>query len=125
MEDVKDKIENIQGEPVEQPIETTEAQQDASQSAINGDSQPNPRAKYNKFALMGILLTLAAWITLSFNGKIALALSIVSFISACFGLKASTRSYRTTSITAIVASAVLMVVLSAFLIVIYIGLESL
>ena len=120
MEDVKDKTENIQDAPVQQTVEVAEPQQ----SNAANDALPNPRAKYNKFALFGILLTIAAWITLYFNGQVALGLSIVSFISACFGLKAATRPYRNTAITAIVASAVLMVVLSAFLIVIYIGLQS-
>ena len=118
MEDVKDKTENIQDATVQQTVEVAEPQQPQS------DALPNPRAKYNKFALFGILLTIAAWITLYFNGQVALGLSIVSFISACFGLKAASRPYRNTAITAIVASAVLMVVLSAFLIVIYIGLQS-
>lgn len=125
MEDLKDKIENKKEVMVQHTAEATEPQQEQSSGEANSHVQRDSRVKYNKFALLGILLTIAAWITLSFNGQVALGLSVVSFISACFGLKAATRSYRNTAITAIVASAVLMVVLSAFLIVIYIGLESL
>ena len=83
----------------------------------------NPR--FNIFALLGILATIAAWIILSFNGELAIGVSAGAFILACLGLKASTRTWRNTAITALVASAVLMVVLAAFLIVIRIGLNSL
>ena len=82
------------------------------------------RAKYNTFALLSIVFALAGWVILSFDGKLALAVSVISFILGCFGLKASTRTWRNTAITSIVASAVLMVVLSAFLIVIFVGLNS-
>ena len=82
------------------------------------------RAKYNTFALLSIVFALAGWVILSFEGKLALAVSVISFILGCFGLKASTRTWRNTAITSIVASAVLMVVLSAFLIVIFVGLNS-
>lgn len=84
----------------------------------------NKRAKFNKFALFAILLAIAAWIILSFNGKIALGVSAAAFLSGCFGLKASTRTWRNTAITAIVASAVLLIVLAAFMIVIYVGLNA-
>ena len=82
------------------------------------------RAKFNKFALLSIILTLAAWVVLSFEGKVALGISVFAFILGCVGLKSSTRTWRNTAITAIVASAVLMVVLSAFLIVIFVGLNA-
>lgn len=83
------------------------------------------RAKYNKFALISIVLAVGAWIALSFEGKIALAISVVAFICGCIGLKSSTRTWRNTAVTSLVASAVLMVVLTAFLIVIFVGLNSL
>lgn len=89
----------------------------------NEDNAIDKRAKFNKFALIGILLAIAAWVILSFNGKIALGCSAVSLICGCIGLKSSTRSWRNAAITSIVASAVLLIVLSAFLTVIYIGLK--
>lgn len=82
------------------------------------------RVKFNYLALTAIIAAFVAWVLLSFNGKIALAVSVFAFVSGCFGLKASTRSWRNTAITAIVASAVLMVVLTAVLIVLYVGLKS-
>lgn len=88
------------------------------------DNKSKRRRKFNVLALVSIILAIVAWILLSFDGPVALGTSIVAFLCACFGLKASTRSWRNTAITAIVASSVLMVVLTAFLIVLYVGLES-
>lgn len=87
------------------------------------DDVKDKRAKYNKFALIGILLAIASWVILTFNGQVALGCSAVALICGCAGLKSSTRSWRNTAITAVVASAVLLIVLSAFLILIYVGLK--
>ncbi len=127
MKEVKETIENIQTDLENKApgCHTNEELKDSAHGDTEGREPHDPRSKYNIFSLLGILLAVAAWIMLSFKGEIALGLSIASFICACFGLKASTRSWRNTAITAIVSSAVLMVVLSAFLIVIYIGLDSL
>lgn len=84
----------------------------------------DPRSKFNIFAIIGIILTIAAWIILSTDGKVALAVSVVAFIMACIGLKSSTRLMRNTAICSIVASGVLIVVVSAFLVVIFMGLNS-
>lgn len=93
-------------------------------AAQSAPSDNHNRAKFNKFALFAILLAIVAWVILSFNGKIALGISVAAFLSACFGLKASTRTWRNTAITAMVASAVLLIVLAAFMIVIYVGLNA-
>lgn len=93
--------------------------------ATQGDNNyNNSRAKFNKFAFFAILLAVAAWVILSFNGKIALWVSGASFLSGCFGLKASTRIWRNSATTALVASGVLLVVLSAFMFVMYVGLKA-
>lgn len=127
MKDVKENKDNIT-DTADQDIQGFQPAGNPGETDLHAaEERPNPdhRAKYNTLALAGIILAVAAWIVLSFNGEIALGLSIASFVSACLGLKASTRAWRNTAITAIVSSAVLMVVLSAFLIVIYIGLDSL
>lgn len=109
-------------QPIDQPSEAT--LENAAETAGTEPEKKDSRAKFNKFALLSILLTLAAWVVLSFDGKIALAISVVAFILGCIGLKSSTRTWRNTAITSLVASAVLMVVLSAFLIVIFVGLNA-
>lgn len=127
MKNVKENKDNtlettVQMAPGLQPAEKPEG---TDRQAAEDQCPRDTREKYSTLALAGIILAVAAWVVLSFKGEVALGLSIASFISACFGLKASTRAWRNTAITAIVSSTVLMVVLSAFLIVIYIGLDSL
>lgn len=95
----------------------------AAEQTVAGEVRDS-RVKFNYLALTAIIAAFVAWVLLSFNGKIALAVSVFAFVCGCFGLKASTRSWRNTAITAIVASAVLMVVLTAVLIVVYVGLKS-
>ena len=82
------------------------------------------RKKYNTFALIAILLTVAAWVILSFEGDIALGVGVVAFVAGCVGLRASSQAWRNAAITSIVASSVLIVVLVAFKIVFYIGLNA-
>lgn len=97
---------------------------DLEQNQVEENNKTKRRRKFDVLALVSIILAIAAWILLSFDGPIALGTSIAAFICACFGLKATTRSWRNTAITAIIASSVLLVVLTAFLIVLYVGLES-
>ena len=92
------------------------------QAANTADAHGHSR---NRFALISIIITVIAWVILSLNGIAALCIAVIGFITACFGLKAATRAWRNTAVTSIVASSVLIVVVSAFMIVIYIGLNSL
>ena len=82
------------------------------------------RSRYDKFAFLSIILTIAAWIILSFEGRVALAVCVIAFVLGCIGLKSHSRVWKNTAITSLVASSVLMVVLSAFMIVLFIGLNS-
>lgn len=82
------------------------------------------RKKFNAFAFISILLTIAAWIILSFEGDVALGVSVVAFVAGCIGLRASKQVWRNTAITSLVAASVLIVVLVAFKIVFYIGLNA-
>lgn len=83
-----------------------------------------PLNVYDKLAVLSVIVTIIAWVVLSFNGVAALIVSALAFVGACFGLKASRRLSRNVAITSIVASSVLMVVVGAFLIVIYVGMSS-
>lgn len=100
--------------------------QTINQPSVNENDAPqrDKRAKFNKFALLAILLAAGAWVVLSFDGKMALVVGALAFISSCFGLKASTRTWRNTATTAMVASSVLIIVLAAFMIVINVGLNA-
>lgn len=123
-----DKTKNTSSETAALTIAESEIQQDTAkttpeqQTAKTADTQGRSR---NRFALISIIITVIAWVILSLNGIAALCVAVAGFVTACFGLKAATRAWRNTAVTSIVASSVLIVVISAFLIVIYIGLNSL
>lgn len=103
---------------------TQEAQQPAPEAAIE-PAQPAQQATWHTWmAAIGAFLALTAWIALSFNGYAALTAGVAAFAAACLGLRAHTRPWRNLAITALIASAVIMVVLTAFLIVIFWGLNS-
>lgn len=79
-------------------------------------------------AWISLALTVAAWLTLMFtDGYVAMAVAmavaaavlIVGFLS----MRGSSRAIRNIAITAVIASMVLLVVLTAFIIVIKIGLQ--
>lgn len=90
----------------------------------DGTKAKEPMTVYDRLAMLSVVVTIIAWVVLSFNGVVALIISALAFTGACFGLKASRRLSRNVAITSIVASSVLMVVVGAFLIVIYVGLSS-
>lgn len=80
--------------------------------------------KYMWLAITSILLTAIAWIVGSYNGVAALIISAVAIITGMLSLKSHRKLIRNTAITAIIASAVLLVVILAFYIVIYLGLKT-
>lgn len=97
---------------------------DGNQDSVPAATAKSTGSRYDKFAFLSIILTIAAWIILSFEGRVALAVCVVAFVLGCIGLKSRSRVWKNTAITSLVASAVLMVVLSAFMIVLFIGLNS-
>lgn len=105
---------------------TNTINESAAVQASEPSVQPasDSRKKFNAFALLAILFTIAAWIILSFEGDVALGVGVVAFVAGCIGLRASSQAWRNTAITSIVASSVLIVVLVAFKIVFYIGLKA-
>lgn len=122
---------NYMNNDVKQPINnqpTAEVSDDRKTDGI-ADSAPSGvekshRSRYDKFAFLSIILTVVAWIILSLEGRVALAVCVAAFVLGCIGLKSRSRVWKNTAITSLVASAVLMVVLSAFMIVLFIGLNS-
>lgn len=110
---------NLQ-QPTDSNMDNKENNQETE--AQNTAETPNPRARFSKYAVIGIILAVIAWIALSFEGRIAWAISVLAIISSCIGLKAPSRTLRNTAITALVASSVLLIVVSAFLLVFLIGI---
>lgn len=75
-------------------------------------------------AAVAAVLAIAAWVVLCFNGYAALGVGLCAFVAACLGLHAHTRPWRNLATTAMIASGVVLVVLAAFLVVIFRGLNS-
>lgn len=75
-------------------------------------------------AWISLALTVAAWLTLMFtDGYVAMAVAATALIVGFLSMRGSSRAIRNIAITAVIASMVLLVVLTAFIIVIKIGLQ--
>lgn len=73
--------------------------------------------------LAAIVLAVAAWITLArATGYAAMAVAAAAIIVGAFGCRRRAGAWRNVAITAIIAAAVLIVVVLAFIIVLNIGL---
>ena len=76
-------------------------------------------------AWVSVALAVVSWILLLFsNGYVALGVGIAAFVAGVLGLHAHTRAWRNLATTALIAAGVILVVLAAFLIVIFWGLNS-
>lgn len=80
--------------------------------------------RYRIAAVVSLLAAIAAWLILPVSGKAAIVISAVAVLDACIGLKAKTRLLRNTAITALLASSVLLLVLTAVMAVLYIGINA-
>lgn len=84
-----------------------------------------PSANWHTWmAAVAAVLAIAAWVALCVNGYAALGVGVCAFVAACLGLHAHTRSWRNLATTALIASGVILVVIAAFLVVIFWGLNS-
>ncbi len=75
-------------------------------------------------AIVSIIITALSWISAGFNAWLGIGLSAVAVVIGALALKSHRHSIRNTAITSIIAATVLLVVISAFLIVIYLGLKT-
>lgn len=104
-------------------IPATEAPEHKAESAAAAAT--SPRAGWHTWmAAAAALLAIVAWVALCFNGYTALATGVAALIAAILGLHAHTRAWRNLATTALIAAGVLIVVLTAFIIVIFWGLNS-
>ncbi len=75
-------------------------------------------------AWVSLALTLFAWAALMWiNGYVAMAAALVAACAGIIGIRRYSGAVRNIAVTAVIASVVLVVVLTAFLIVIKIGLQ--
>lgn len=108
-----DKIQNSQPEVIEK--------ESVGRESAMGTSEPR---NFVWMAVLSIVLAVIAWIAGSYNGIAAMAVSTVAILPGALALKSHRHVIRNTAITAIIASAVLLVVLLAFYIVVYLGLKA-
>lgn len=106
---------DIQEKPVAQEPQAAEAAASAAPAVANW---------HTWMAALAAVLAIAAWVVLCINGYAALGVGVCAFVTACLGLHAHTRPWRNLATTALIASGVVLVVLAAFLIVIFWGLNS-
>jgi len=93
-------------------------------TASETTSRPAEAKRPVWLAATSIVLTVAAWIAGTFSGVVAMIISASAIIVGAMALKSRRHAVRNTAITSIIASAVLFVVIAAFLIVIYAGLKT-
>ncbi len=86
---------------------------------------PREASRFVWLASVSIIFTIAAWIAGSYSATAAIVTSAAAIITGALALKSHRHGVRNTAITSIIAAAVLLVVISAFCIVIYVGLGSL
>lgn len=75
-------------------------------------------------AVVSILLTVASWISAGWNAWVAIGLCSLAVVVGAFALRSHRHSVRNTAITSIIAATVLLVVVAAFMIVIYLGMKA-
>lgn len=99
----------------------SEPQQAATATAAAGPASAN---WHTWMAAVAAILSIAAWVALCVDGYAAFGVGVCAFVTACLGLHAHTRSWRNLATTALIASGVILVVIAAFLVVIFWGLNS-
>ncbi len=73
--------------------------------------------------LLSLILAIAAWVALGYtSGYYAMCVAAAAIIAGIIAVRRKTGAWRNTAITSIIAAAVLIVVVTAFLIVLKIGL---
>ena len=89
---------------------------------INNEQQETPATdareprRYAWFAIIALLLTVAAWIAATSSGFTALAIGIAALVAGICSLRSHRPIVRNTAITSIIAVAVLIIVVGAFII---------
>ena len=81
-------------------------------------------AWHSYFAIAALILAIVAWAVLLWsNGYVACAVAAVAVVCGFLGAHAGHGALRNAAVTAIIAGVVLLVVVSAFLVVLKIGLS--
>lgn len=91
-----------------------------SEETLNIDEVQHGRGiGFKTCAWVGAVVAIAAWVSMVFSGNVSFCLAIIGVVVSAFGARAPKGLVRDMAITAIVASAVLIVVFAIFFGVIY------
>ncbi len=105
----------VESEAVAPAVEPVEA-------APASTPQASRRSVRSMLAAISMVVTIMAWILLMWNGYAALGLGLAAIVLGVVGTRSRSAGWRNLAITSLIASAVLVIVMVAFLIVIYWGL---
>ncbi len=108
----------------EQPVAAAaDTEPSTATATATADAAP-VRGRFVWLAVASIFLTVISWICAGYNAWAAIVVAAVAIVAGALALKSHRRGVRNTAITSIIAATVLLVVVAAFLIVIYIGLKA-
>lgn len=91
------------------------AQTEAPESS-SAQAAPTEKRRYQWLAVLSLLLCVASWFAATKSGYGALVVAAASIVSGSFALGSRRAAVRNTAITSIIASAVLFLVVGAFII---------
>lgn len=107
----------VESEAVAPAVEPVEA----APAAASTPQAPR-RSVRSMLAAISMVVTIMAWILLMWNGYAAMGLGLAAIVLGVVGTRSRSAGWRNLAITSLIASAVLVIVMVAFLIVIYWGL---
>lgn len=93
------------------------------QEAAQAPEEQQKKPGRGWLATCALLVCVVAWIVGNREAYSAMAIAVASIVLGGLAMRGASRAVRNAAITAIVASGVLIVVIAAFLIVIYLGLK--
>lgn len=80
------------------------------------DIKPAEPRRYAWFAVLSLLMCVAAWIAATISGFTTLGIGAVAIVIGACALRSHRHVVRNTAITSIIATAVLLIVVGAFII---------
>lgn len=106
----------VQGEePSHAPADVPAVEQPAAESPV----KITEKRRFAWLAILAMLFCVGAWVASTVNGVATVALGVVSILFGAFALGSHRAVVRNTAITFIIASAVLILVVGAFMMVLH------
>lgn len=99
----------------EKTISETTTPQDVTDSS----ETPQEKRRYPWLAILSLFLCLGAWYASTVSGYATLVIGVCAIVAGAFALGSHKAAIRNTAITVIIATAVLILVVGAFMITLY------